>query len=67
MKNIKIFAIGAALTLGLASCSDSYFNPDMDQNKTSETAFNTAQDVKNGVITRIVLNSNLKKSKKVLR
>ena len=50
MKNIKIFAIGAALTLGLASCSDSYFNPDMDQNKTSETAFNTAQDVKNGVI-----------------
>ena len=50
MKNIKIFAIGAVLTLGLASCSDSYFNPDMDQNKTSETAFNTAQDVKNGVI-----------------
>ena len=50
MKNIKIFAIGAALTLGLASCSDSYFDVEMDQNKTSETAFNTAQDVKNGMI-----------------
>ena len=50
MKNIKIFAIGAALTLGLASCGDAYFDVDMDQNKTSETAFNSAQDVKNGMI-----------------
>lgn len=50
MKNIKILAIGAALTLGLASCGDAYFDVDMDQNKTSETAFNTAQDVKNGMI-----------------
>ena len=50
MKNIKIFAIGAVLTLGLASCSDNYFDVDMDQNKTSETAYTSAQDVKNGMI-----------------
>lgn len=50
MKNFKILAIGTVLTLGLASCGDSYFDVDMDQNKTSETAFNTAQDVKNGMI-----------------
>ena len=50
MKNIKFLVISAALTLGLASCGDSYFDVDMDQNKTSETAFNTAQDVKNGMI-----------------
>ena len=50
MKNYKILAIGAVLTLGLTSCSESFFDVDMDQNKTSETAFNTAQDVKNEMI-----------------
>jgi len=50
MKDIKILAIGAALTLGLASCSDDYFDVRMDQNKTSETAFSSAKDVKNGMI-----------------
>lgn len=49
MKKIQILAIGAVLTMGFASCSD-FLDPEMDQNKTSETAFNTAQDVKNGVI-----------------
>lgn len=50
MKNIKILAIGAVLTMGLASCGDDYFDVDMDQNKTSETAFSSAKDVKNGMI-----------------
>jgi hypothetical protein len=49
MKKIQILAIAAVLTMGLSSCSD-FLDPDMDQNKTSETAFNTAQDVKNGMI-----------------
>jgi tetratricopeptide (TPR) repeat protein len=50
MKNIKILAIGAVLTMGLASCGDDYFDVDMEQNKTSETAFTSAKDVKNGMI-----------------
>ena len=50
MKNIKILAIGAVLTMGLASCGDDYFDVDMDQNKTSETAFSSVKDVKNGMI-----------------
>lgn len=50
MNNIKIFTIGAVLTMALASCSDDYFDVRMDQNKTSETSFNTAKDVKNGLM-----------------
>lgn len=50
MKNIKILAIGAVLTMGMASCGEDYFDVDMDQNKTSETAFSSAKDVKNGMI-----------------
>ena len=50
MNNIKIFTIGAVLTMALASCSDDYFDVKMDQNKTSETSFNTAKDVKNGLM-----------------
>lgn len=37
--------------MSLASCGDDYFNPDMEQNKTSETAFETVKDVKNGMIS----------------
>lgn len=50
MKSFKLLAISAVLTMGLASCGDEYFDVRMDQNKTSETAFTTAQDVKNGMI-----------------
>lgn len=50
MKNIKIFAIGTVLALGLTSCGDNFFDLDMEQNKTSQTSFNTAKDVKNGMI-----------------
>jgi tetratricopeptide (TPR) repeat protein len=50
MKDIKILAIGAVLTMGLASCGDDYFDVEMDQNKTSETAFSSVKDVKNGMI-----------------
>jgi hypothetical protein len=50
MKNIKIFAIGTVLALGLSSCGDNFFDLDMEQNKTSQTSFNTAKDVKNGMI-----------------
>lgn len=50
MKNIKILAIGAALTLGLASCGDSYFNVDLEQNIKTESAYSNAQDVQNGMI-----------------
>ena len=50
MKKIKFLLISAAFAFGFASCGDSYFDVEMDQNKESETAFTTALDVKNGMI-----------------
>lgn len=50
MKNIKIFAIGTVLALGLTSCGDNFFDLDMEQNRTSDAAFSNAKDVKNGMI-----------------
>lgn len=50
MKNFRIFAIGAALTMGLASCGDSYFDVDLEQNIKTDAAYSTPQDVQNGMI-----------------
>lgn len=49
MKITKIFAIGAALALMLASC-DSYFDVDLEQNIKTDDAYSTVQDVQNGMI-----------------
>jgi len=38
------------MALGLASCGDSYFDVDLDQNIKTEEAYSTAQDVQNGMI-----------------
>ena len=50
MKNYIILAISAALSLGLVSCGESYFDVDLEQNIKTPDAYRTVQDVQNGMI-----------------
>lgn len=50
MKKFKIFTIASVLTLGLASCGDSYFDVDLEQNIPTPEAYKNVQDVQNGMI-----------------
>lgn len=50
MKNYKILAISAVLSLGLVSCGESYFDVELDQYIKTENAYSTVQDVQNGMI-----------------
>ncbi len=50
MKTNKIIAISAVMAMGLASCSDSYFDVDLEQNIVTEEAYSNAQNVQNGMI-----------------
>jgi len=50
MKTVRILAIGAVIGMWFASCGDSYFDVDLEQNIKTEQAYSNAQDVQNGMI-----------------